>query len=372
MKLFFNSFVNVSLLFFFSTLVFSGLSRFFLPFDLVTTRVHIIFGFGMLVFVGLHLMGRGKYFAGLMKNRGRKKKPSRNPVLLLAAVLLFWGFWLVGSIYDWEPVKTIVDRSYESRHQREIFRSNARTAFEPLQNGVQVKRLTDEDASIRLELEWGPEFPEGGGSGQPLDGRYPQIAIWAEAEDGTVLETFFVSQSAAFANEFEWGGETFTREEVLPIWYSRYKDILGKEPLAEDVDGVSSATPIQDFSMETYLKYQGMPFSVFVEVNAPDDPNQIFHHEQSESGDYFNREGIGQPSIVYEAYVFPDDDQRWFLMTAAGHSSTSNNTTGEINYDLSDMTTAKQIVEKILMQVDLPKPQNEEEEEFSRYESGPL
>ncbi|MGJ8638779.1 MAG: hypothetical protein ACSHYA_05255 [Opitutaceae bacterium] len=357
-------FVNLSLLFFFSTLVFSGLSRFFLPFDLVITRVHIIFGFGMLLFVALHLMSRGKYFMGLFKGRGsQKKKPSKNRFVLLGSVLLFWGYMLAASIYNWEPVATIVSASYESKHQREIFRNNARTAFVPLENGVDIKRVTEKEASIRLELEWGTEFPQAGGSGQPLDERYPQIAIWAEAEDGTVLETFFVSQAAAYSNEFEWGGQTFTREDVLPVWYARYKDILGQAPAAEDVDGVTSATPIKDFSMETYLKFQGIPFSVYVEVNMPADPNQIFHHEQSESSDTYTLEGIGQPSVVYEAYVFPGDDRRYFLMDLAGHSGSTSEKAGEIQYDLSDITTAKRIIDKILMQVELPEVVEDENAE---------
>ncbi|MGC6423466.1 MAG: DUF4405 domain-containing protein [Lentimonas sp.] len=365
-----SHFVNLSLLFFFSTLVFSGLSRFFLAFDLVITRVHITFGFGMLMFVGLHLMGRGKYFMNLAKNRGSKKKTGmKNPIILFSSVIIFWGYFLAASIYNWEPVKTIVDQSYESKHQRAIFRNNARTAFVPVKDGVQVKRETQTDASIRLELEWGAEFPDEGGSGQALDGRYPQIAIWAEAEDGTVLETFFVSQAAAYGNEFKWGGKTFSREQVLPVWYSRYKDILGQAPAPEDVDGVTSSTPIKDFSMETYLKYQGIPFSVYVEINAPNDPNQMFHHEQDEGSDTYTTEGIGQPSIIYEAFVFPDDDRRYFLLDLAGHSGSSKQVNGEIFYDLEDITTAKNIVEKILMQIELPKPEEEkEEDELSRYD----
>ena len=45
--------VNFTLLLFFVTLVTSGLLRFFKPFELVTTRIHIVFGFGVLVLVAL-------------------------------------------------------------------------------------------------------------------------------------------------------------------------------------------------------------------------------------------------------------------------------------------------------------------------------
>lgn len=339
-------FVNLSLLFFFGTLVLSGLFRFLKPFDLVTTRVHIIFGLGVLILIGLHLMSRGKYFVGLLKKRRKKANGSQHPVVLLSSVIIVWGYLLLSSLFNWWPVDVIVKLSYESRHQREIFRHNSRTAFEPLERGIQVARVTDKDASLRLEMEWGPEFKPMQKSGQPLGTRYPQMAIWAEAEDGTILETLFLSQASAGANEINWAGHTHTRKDILPIWYERYKDILGQEPEESDLDAVTSATPINDFSMETYLKFQGQPFSVYVEVNAPNDPNAYFHHEQAESSEGYTKEGIGQPSIVYEAYVFPEDERRYFLMDLSGHSGSTSQQVAEVDYELSELTTAKQLVEK--------------------------
>jgi hypothetical protein len=325
--------------------------------------VHIIFGFGMLLFVALHLMSRGKYFLGLMKKRRKPSNGSRHPIWLFGSVIIFWGYMLAASIYNWEPVKSIVSASYESQHSREIFRNNARTAYVPLRDGVEVMRVTDKDSILKLELEWGTEFPEMPGDGQPLSENYPQIAIWAEAEDGTVLETLYVSQAAAFSHEIEWGGQTLTRAEVLPIWYARYKNILGQEPAVEELDAVSSATPIRDFSMETYLKFQGQPFSVYVEVNAPNDTNQFFHSDQSESNEGYTRVGIGQPSVIYEAYIFPDDGRGYALMDLSGHSGRSTAEVSQVDYELSDLTTAKHIIEKILLHFDLPEVVEEEEEE---------
>ena len=349
-----NHFVNLSLLFFFTTLVASGLFRYLKPFDLVTTRVHIVFGLGVLLLVGLHLFGRGKYFLGLLRDRNQSKNGLKHPVVLLVSVIGVWVCLLGATLNNYWPANAIISASYEARHAQEIFRSNSRTAYEPLDLGMQVKRVTGHDAGIRLEFEWGPAFQPKQQSGQPLGNRHPQIAIWAEAEDGTVLETLFLSQACAGANEFNWDGHQQSRKDILPIWYERYKKKFGEKPLPDDIDAVSSATPVNDFSMETYLKFQGQPFSVYVEVNAPNDPNNFFHHDQDETSEGYTRQGIGQPSIIYEAYVFPEDERRYALMELRGHSGSTSKPANEVDFEMGDLTSAKKLVEKILLQIELP------------------
>ena len=54
--------VNFGLLFSFVTLAVTGVLSFVLPFDLPTTRIHIVFGLVTLILVGLHLYSRVPYF----------------------------------------------------------------------------------------------------------------------------------------------------------------------------------------------------------------------------------------------------------------------------------------------------------------------
>lgn len=346
-------FVNLSLLFFFVTLVFSGLLRFFQPFDLVTTRVHIAFGVGTLVLVAWHLSSRGKYFANLFSKRQREKSGSLHPAYLLAFVLIVWSFWLVAALWNFWPIDSLISASYEARHAREIFRDNSKTAFERIESGMQVKRVTDNAASVRLELEWGPSFAPEQSTGQPLGKQYPQIAIWAENEDGTILETLFVSQACAAAHEFDWLGQRQSRSDILPVWYSRYKKILGREPQPQ-VDAVSSATPVRDFSLEGYLAMNAQPFAVYVEVNAPADTNEFFHHDQPKGNEGYTPLGIGQPSIVYEAFVFPEATRSYFLLELSGWSGSPFSETNELVYELEKLTSSKRIIEKILLHVVWP------------------
>ena len=96
-------FVNVALVFFFVTLVGTGLMRFFFPFSLVTTRVHIVFGFGVLVLVGLHLVSRTKYFlrvaqTALGEEEERRRLVSQRSVM---AVVGLWMFLLGTALWDY-------------------------------------------------------------------------------------------------------------------------------------------------------------------------------------------------------------------------------------------------------------------------------
>ena len=347
-------FVNVSLLFFFTTLIVSGLLRFFKPFALVTTNVHIVSGFGVLLLVALHLSSRGKYFMGLLKRQPVEGKVIRHPALLLGLVILVWGSLLASALWSFWPAKAIVGASYEARHNRDIFRDNKRTAFQLIEGGVRVKRVTGEGASLRIDLEWQHDAQVGFEATNPFADSLPQVAIWAEAEDGTVLETLFVSEKCAFSKKPEWGGRTQKREDVLPIWCARYESILGT-PMEEQVDTVSSATPMRSFALESYLKMGGQPFVVYVEINVPNDPNAFYHHEQAETNEGWTREGIGQPSVLYEAFVNPAGNRHYFLLDLIGHSGSSSLKGSEVQYEMEELTSAKALIEKILMNVKWPK-----------------
>ncbi|MEO0793861.1 MAG: hypothetical protein AAFX93_01790 [Verrucomicrobiota bacterium] len=353
-------FVNVSLLFFFATLAISGMLRFFQPFDLVVTRLHIVSGFALVIFITLHLSSRGKYFWGLIKKpRNRSKGKQGSPITLLGSVLIFWLYAVAASLWNWWPIPLLISASHESQHARDIFRPNRDTAYMPIDDGLKVKRINDQGASLRLEFDWGDSFgPDVDETDLWGDG-HPQLAIWAESEDGTVLETLYVTEDSAMSNDQEFGGHQRNRNEVLPIWYERYQDIIGQEP-EEDLDAVSSATPTRDFSLDGHLKMDAIPFVVYVEVNAPNDDNDFFHAGQIESNDGYTRPGIGQPSVIYEALIYPSDDRQYYLMDLTSHSGSSSVPPGELYYDTDQLTTAKRLVDKILLKVEWP-PEEEAE-----------
>ena len=91
-----------------------------LPFDIDTARVHIVFGLATLILIGLHLIGKGKYFKSILSSKSKISVPKKNLVLIFVA----WLGLLLASIKNAAPAKQILDQSYESRRAHEIVRPN--------------------------------------------------------------------------------------------------------------------------------------------------------------------------------------------------------------------------------------------------------
>ena len=77
-------------------------------------------------------------------------------------------------------------------------------------------------------------------------------------------------------------------------------------------------------------------FVLCVEVNIPADPNDTYPDPH-----------IGQPSLLYTAYIELDSPQPYALLELTGHGAGSEKN-GAIQYDLENVTSAKQIVDLLL------------------------
>ncbi len=347
-----RDFVNIALLFFFLTLGITGLLSFFAPFSLVTTRVHVTFGFGVLALVGLHLLSRGQYFLKVLIKRRKGAARRTVPLKMLFSVVGLWAFLLAAALSKWPPVSQFIGIGYEAQHRATIFRPDPKAVFKPIKDGMRVKRATEGAANLLIELEWGPAFPENyQRAGGPFSGSRPQIAIWAESKNGSLIETLFLSEKVAFREHLEWGDHALDRVDVLPIWRHRYTLKTGISPDG-DVNAYSGATPEHSFSLNSYLETDADQFNLYVEVNAPNDPNDFFNssHEPSHSG--YMKPGLGQPSIVYATHLKPEDQAKYHLMNRIGHGGSSSKQDGNIHYDLQALTTANRLIEKILVRVE--------------------
>lgn len=342
-------YVNFALLFAFVTLVTSGVMRFVAPFDLATTRVHIVFGAAVLILVGLHLAARPRYFLKIL----RRRKPSADgprPWLLLLAVLLSWASLLGASLWNWFPVPQLVSQSYESKNRATIFRPEQGTGFEDLGGGARLKRQAPGGANVLVEIEWGPAFEAEANFPKAFSGAKPQVAIWAESSAGSLIETFFVSEESAFAESLTWNGNPLRRVDILPIWRHRFTLVSGLDPSGE-IDAYTGATPTHDFSVEQYLKEDSDVIYLCVEINAPNDENSHYNAWQPTTADGYMHEGLGQPSVFYSALLDPADEKKYYLMDFVGHGGSSNTQDGQVQYDASHLTTARELVEKILVRV---------------------
>jgi hypothetical protein len=346
-------YVNFALLLAFVTLVASALLRFFQPFSLAITRVHIVFGTAILLLVGLHLSSRFSYFSKTLRAKGNGSISGSRVIRLLLMPALLCGYLLAACFLNWRPVPQLLSLSYEAKNRAAIFRPEASSAIRSLEKRAQLKRVADNEASVFVEIEWSDSFDPVAEFPTPFSGARPQIAIWAETSVGSLIETFFVSEESAFSESFEWDGNERRRVDILPVWRHQFTLASGIEPDG-DIDTYSGATPEHSFSIENYLVEDPNGFYLCVEVNAPSDPNEHYHSEQPETADGYTLPGIGQPSVYYSAYIDPETPQRYYLMDFVGHGGSSSQQSGEIYYNSNQITTARDLIEKILVRVERP------------------
>ena len=301
--------------------------------------------------MALHLASRLTYFPRTLRPRGKGGAGKR---LKLTALPLISCVYLIAACFlDWFPVPQLLGLGHEVKNRSIIFRPEEGSAVRSVDGTTQLKRETPTEAGIFVEIEWGEAYDPVAEFPTPFTGARPQIAVWAESSVGALIETFFVSQESAFAESFEWEGNERRRVDILPIWRHQFTLASGVEPDG-DIDTYSGATPEHSFSVERYLDEDPEGFYLSVEVNVPNDPNDYYHADQEESAEGYTFPGVGQPSIYYSAFIDPNEPKKYYLMEYVGHGGSSSQQSGDLYYDSTHITTARDLIEKILVRVDRP------------------
>lgn len=241
---------------------------------------------------------------------------------------LIWLIIFFAAYEFWLPAKLLIDQSYEARHQREIVRPNLLVASRQKKNSLTSTRVTKNDKEILLSIDVAITDKN-----KP----FPAVAIWAESKNGTIIETLYLSEDLAYSDKPMWHGQETPRHHILPVWRNRYTVINGMGPDGK-VDAASGATSNHQFSLDQTRKDKE-PFTLFVEINAHADPD-----------DNWPDKHIGQPSILYSAYIDPEEPQKYYLVDLTGHGGEAQKG-GTINYDPSQLSSAKDILDLILIKV---------------------
>jgi hypothetical protein len=188
----------------------------------------------------------------------------------------------------------------------------------------------------------------------------PQIAIWAEDANGTYLGTLFVTKKSATQGWLPSVGENvqagdIRRPEALPAWSHRrgvvYSDGLFMPTSARPVvDAVTAATPKGDFSLAIEPAGESGTIRLFAEFNQSLDFNDAYPEgaKRGEAGYSGGKFGSGQPSLVYEADLDSGTDGVDFVLVGHGSADGSD---GTIDPDLSGITGAKRIVDRVTARV---------------------
>ena len=195
-----------------------------------------------------------------------------------------------------------------------------------------------------------------------LKGKYhnhPTFAFWVEDLEGNYIETLYVTQylgkgiyGHGSLGDGKWDSKPgpAERPSALPYWLHKQDLTPGNEqnlPTSKNPvpDAITGATPMGDFVLETLIdKPVPERFRLMMEINQTWDWNEYWNNNKF-PGD-FDYAVSCQPALVYSVVIDKNQVGKEFYLNPIGHSHESGKT-GELFTDLSTITTAKDIVNKV-------------------------
>lgn len=216
-----------------------------------------------------------------------------------------------------------------------------------------IIRTTPENGVRQLEIEFqkGKAF------------NHPSFAVWTEDLEGNYIETLYVSGYVAKGRfgfgEIEPGkwknepGEA-RRPATLPYWAHKRNikapdGLFIPSPQTEVPDALTSATPRTSFKLETATSMpDDKKFRVLFEINQAWDANEFWTNNKF--GGDMNYFGSLQPALVYAVTVDPKNVETEYYLNPVGHSHPTG-ANGVLFTDISTLTTAKEIAEKIVVRL---------------------
>ncbi len=321
--------VNFGLLFSFSALAVTGVLAYLRPFSITVTQIHIIAGCVTLVLVLMHLLARLPYFKNRI-SKGKQSASLRLQIILFGSV---FGFLVYGSVTSLPPASWLIENSYEHRNSSQIVRSSSLVGFDqPAPHRKWIVRQSQDDTASGLSIYL---------SFQEKLNPMPSISVWAESTTGSMIETLYLEQSLAYSEVPLWEDYKTQRSHILPLWRHRYTLLSGITPSGE-VDAVSGATESHRFALDPYLEAgKGNEFVLCVEINAPGDTNNEFSDSL-----------LGQPSLLYTCLVEVDRVEPYYLFELTGHGGGDALETGNVQYDLEMIGSAKKMKDLFLAKIE--------------------
>jgi len=149
----------------------------------------------------------------------------------------------------------------------------------------------------------------------------------------------------------------YIRVDALPIWSHKrgvqYTDGM-YVPTKEDPlpDAITGVTFVDNFMLLSSMDGDSK-FKLRIELNVAFDDNEYYSED-----DFPGTGQLGQPSILFGAEINMNDNKGYYLLNliGRGHHSGQN---GLLYEDLSSLTTALEIVERIVVGVKMKVSNNE-------------
>lgn len=336
--------------------------------------LHTMVGFCLLFAALWHLKNNFSPLKGYLRLRFWGKQSRYKLTLPLAflsvgllAGLSWFGIAPVQQFYQWGMTLRSSDLGFENQEVRYLL----------------VDKALREPSAQQLSVEFkaGPAF------------HWPQYAIWLETLDGEFVQPVYVTQKLAennFANRvstrdkdtvftdnpFERPGFTMKqafelvvepetrsdrfRSESLPVFLHQ---LAGKDNQAANspnisskisrlVDGYSGPTMMNNFIYKSGIEQKlSGAYKLRLEVNQSFDFNQYYSSDRFPEDAIYSGSGYSaQPSVIYEAEINFDKPNKLFVMELIGRGHHSGQD-GKVHVDLSGMTSALQLVDRVLVEV---------------------
>jgi hypothetical protein len=318
----------------------SGVLSFLSPYTERLAGVHTIAGFAFVVAAAFHFAHNGATWVRYV--RDGRLLPSA-PFVVTVAIL---GAVIAVSLVRARPVEALL-----------AWGAAMRSAGAPKRTTYDTITLDRSGAGplLTVDVKAGPYFlyvePEHGWE------ITPQIAVWTQDEAGRFLETLYVTRDEGRAG-YDEKDEKHTlspRPAALPVWAHRLGVQRGATPLldrhAPAPDVVSAASPEDNVYLvaRAHVPFPAR-FAVLLEVNSSFDYNDYYRRDSfPDEPAYAEGGNPAQPSVVYRAWIEPDGP-RFVVMTPIGHGHHAG-ADGRIDPDLSRLTTALDILERVVVDV---------------------
>ncbi|SNR83876.1 DUF4405 domain-containing protein [Lutibacter flavus] len=324
-------------------LIGSGILMYFLPFKKNIASLHTFFALLFMLAMVFHIVNNKlplrNYIIG---KRLSKFKKLQSPLIVFVAIILTLG------VYFELP---LLNRLYAFGNQIR----NEQLGKKEVNFDYQVIDLKKSAGGklVSVELKKGSAF------------QYPLFAIWIEDINGNYIQTLYISRvisSSTFdfgkKKEGKWESATVRRPEALPYW-SHKRGIKAEDGLymplgnSSDIDAYSGATPTGNFIINSKSKIDKGNYKIIVELNQSYDWNEYYTKDKFPQDKIYSGSGqVGQPSLIYSAEISPNDfDAKTYkIMQLIGHGHYSGQN-GELYEDLSKVTSAKQIADRIILSI---------------------
>jgi hypothetical protein len=311
----------------------SGLTSFVSAYTLRLAGVHTVAGF---VFVVAALVHVGHNARTLLRYLLAARRWLPSPTLVAALLVVVAA--VVGALLPVMPVSSVLAWGRGLRDAS----APKRTTYETIKLDV-----GGGGPALTLDLKAGPYFR----FIEPSHGWEitPQIAVWLEDEDGRYLETLYVTHDEAGDAYDDGDGTSSPRPAALPVWRHRVSERAARHAPMPDV--VTSATPTDNTYLETRLHTPRRHLAVLLELNSSFDYNDYYSRDRfPDDAGYTDGGNPAQPSIVYRADIDAQSGPRFTVMAPIGHGHPGG-ADGQIDPDLSHLTTALRILDRVVVEV---------------------